>query len=134
VILHVYGLLFIVAAANVLTRIYRIDYSKPVDDIRGKLDSLTKVYLTFAPLIGFPWWLMWIPLCVALGFDAVLHPSSLVVSLVVGVIGLSVSLWLYFRAIRPGENNRESRRRKLAGRSITTAYQELDEIDQANIR
>ncbi len=31
---------------------------------------------------------MWIPVCVAIGFDAVLHPNSLIVSLIVGVIGL----------------------------------------------
>ena len=75
VILHVYGVIVISQALLVCTRIRRIDYSKSVVDIRSKLDSLRSGYLRAGVIIGFVWWLMWIPVAVALGFDAVLHPQ-----------------------------------------------------------
>ena len=77
VILHVYGVIVISQALLVCTRIRRIDYSKSVVDIRSKLDSLRSGYLRAGIIIGFVWWLMWIPVAVAIGFDAVLHPNSL---------------------------------------------------------
>ncbi len=45
-ILHVYGILVISQAALVYTRLKRIDYSKPVDDIRTRLDGVRAAYLT----------------------------------------------------------------------------------------
>ncbi len=133
-IVHVYGVIVIAQAALVCTRIRRIDYSKPVDDIHSKLDSLRSGYLRAGVIIGFVWWLMWIPVVVALGFDAVLHPRCLVVSLVVGIVGLIVSLWLYWRALRSGNTASDSWRRKLSGESIATAYLALNEIENAQIR
>lgn len=133
VIVHVYGVLVISQAALVCTRMRRVDYSKSVDDIRSKLDSLRFGNLRAGVLIGFVWWLMWIPAVVALGFDAVLLPSPLIVSLVVGFIGFGVSLWLYWSALRPGNPSAEVWRAKLSGKSIAAAYRELDEIENAKI-
>ncbi|TWT80361.1 Serine/threonine-protein kinase PknB [Planctomycetes bacterium CA13] len=133
-ILHVYGVIVISQALLVCTRIRRIDYSKSVVDIRSKLDSLRSGYLRAGIIIGFVWWLMWIPVVVAIGFDAVLHPYSLIVSLVVGIIGFVVSVWLYWRVLRSANTSAESWRRKLAGESIATAYLALDEIEDAQIR
>lgn len=134
-ILHIYGVIVISQAALVCTRIRRIDYSKPVDDIRSRLDSVRSAYLRAGVIIGFVWWLMWIPVCVAVGFDAVvLYPSSLIVSLVVGVVGLAVSLWLYWRALRPGNASSETWKRKLCGESLAAAYLSLGEIENAQIR
>ncbi|MCA9139174.1 MAG: protein kinase, partial [Planctomycetales bacterium] len=134
IILHVYGVLVISQALLVCTRIRRIDYSKPVADIRGKLDSLRSGYLRAGVLVGFVWWLMWIPVAVACGFDAVLYPQSLIVSLAVGIAGFAVSLWLYWRALRIGNPSAELWKRKLAGESIAAAYLALDEIENAHIR
>ncbi len=134
VILHVYGVIVISQALLVCTRIRRIDYSKSVVDIRSKLDSLRSGYLRAGIVIGFVWWLMWIPVAVALGFDAVLHPHSLYPSLVVGIVGFVVSLWLYWRVLRSGSASAESWRRKLSGESIAAAYLALDEIENAQIR
>ncbi len=135
VIVHVYGVIVISQAALVCTRIRRIDYSKPVDDIRSKLDSVRSGYLRAGVIIGFVWWLMWIPVLVAVGFDAVvLYPNSLIPSLVVGVVGFGVSVWLYWRVLRSGNTSSESWRRKLSGESIATAYLALDEIENAQIR
>ncbi|MDM4018575.1 serine/threonine-protein kinase [Roseiconus lacunae] len=133
-VLHVYGILVIAAGAAVCTRINRIDYSKPVDQIREKLDAVKNVYLHVGALIGFPWWLMWIPATVAFGFDAILHPNSLIPSLVIGVIGMGVSYWLYRRAQRPNRPSAESWRKRFAGHSLAEANSILSEIEQAQIQ
>lgn len=134
VILHVYGILVISQGALVCTRMRKIDYSKPVDDIRSKLDSLRSGYLRAGIIIGFVWWLMWIPLTVAVGFDAVLLPYSLIPALVIGIIGFIVSVWLYLRVLRSSNPTAETWRRKLSGESIAAAYLALDEIEGAQIR
>ena len=134
VILHVYGVIVIAQGLLVCTRIRRIDYTESVIDIRGKLDSLRTGYLRGGVIIGFVWWLMWIPVAVAVGFDDVLHPYSLYPSLVVGIIGFVASLWLYLRVLRSDNPRAESSRTKLSGDSIAAAYLALDEIEQANIR
>lgn len=134
VILHVYGLLVVAAAGSVCTRIKRIDYSETVDQVRSRLDVVKNVYLRFGSVIGFPWWLMWIPLAVAAGLDIIMHPNSLIPSLVVGVIGLVVSYWLYLRAQRSDKASAEQWRKRFAGESIAKAYLALKEIEQAQIQ
>ena len=134
-ILHVYGILVIAAGAAVCTRINRIDYSEPVDQIRSRLDAVRNVYLQVGAVIGFPWWLMWIPVAVAIGFDAVvIYPNSLIPSLVVGVIGTVVSYWLYLRVLRSDKPSAERWQKRFAGESIANAYLALNEIEQAQIR
>ncbi len=133
-IVHLYGIVVIAAAAAVCTRINRIDFSEPVDRIRGRLDSVRDVYLRAGSTIGFPWWLMWIPVAVAMGFDVVLHPYALMPGLVVGAIGAAISYWMLLRALRSGTPSAETWRRRLAGESIANAYLTLDEIEQARIR
>lgn len=122
-------------AALVCTRIRRIDYSKSVGEIRSKLDSVRSGYMRAGVLVGFFWWLMWIPVCVAVSFDAVvLYPPSLIVSLVVGIVGFAVSVWLYWRAVRPGNASAAWWRTKLSGESIAAAYRALNEIENARIQ
>lgn len=133
-ILHVYGVVVISQAALVCTRIRRIDYSKSVVDIRNKLDSVRSGYLRAGVIIGFVWWLMWIPVTVALGFDLVLHPRSLIPSLVIGIVGFAASVWLYWRALRSDNASSECRHTRLAGGSIAAAYLALNEMEKAQIR
>ena len=134
IILHVYGVLVVACGIAVITRIKQIDYSKPVVDIRSKFDKLSTVYLCIGSVIGFPWWLMWIPLCVAIGFDAVvLYPRSLYPSVVIGVVGLIGSVWLYCRAVKRNSAASESWKSKFCGGSIAAGYLELDEIESAQI-
>lgn len=134
VIVHVYGVLVISQSALVFTRLKRIDYSKPVDSIRSKLDSMRDAYLRAAVIIGFVWWLMWIPVSVAIGFDVVMHPNSLFPSLVIGVIGLIVSAWLFRRVLKSKAGSANIQKLKLSGESIKSAYLALDEIEGAKIR
>lgn len=133
-ILHVYGILVIAQGANICTRIKRIDFSKPVDEIHKKLDQLMKAYLWTGMVIGFPWWLLWIPVCVAIGFDAVLYPTSLIVSLVVGVVGFLVCSLLYIKTIFSPSKHAVKWREQFSSGSIRNAYLALEEIEQAKIR
>lgn len=134
IIVHVYGVLVIAQALLVITRMRRIDYSQPVAEIRKKLDSVCYGYLRAGAIIGFIWWLMWIPIPVCIGYDEVLYPNSLYPSLVVGVIGFVVSLILFWMALRSGNPSAPYWRKRLAGRSISAAYDLLDEIEQAQIQ
>ncbi|MEO1530191.1 MAG: serine/threonine-protein kinase [Planctomycetota bacterium] len=133
-IIHVYGVLMIAQAANVCTRIKRIDYSKQVSDIRERLEFLRSGYLRSGVLVGFIWWLMWIPLAVAIGFDAVMYPACLNVSLIVGVIGFVVSVVLYKRAMNSGKAKAEKWTREFSGASLNNASVLLNEIEQAGIQ
>ncbi len=133
IILHIYGILFIALAVAVCTRIKRIDFAKPVAEIRDRLDMARRIYLCAGLVIGFPWWLMWIPVGVALGFDEVMLPGSLWVSLLVGVIGWGVSVGLYGLALRKGNTSAASWRRRFSGSSLNAAFRALDEIEDARI-
>lgn len=134
VVLHVYGVLVIAQALLICTRLRRVDYTKPIAEIRGKLDSLRSAYLRTGILVGHVWWLMWIPVAVSLGFEEVLHPNALYLSLAIGVVGLAVSVGLYWLSLRPANPNADKWRRKLSGESIAAAYLALDEIEKAQIR
>lgn len=133
-IVHVYGVVLIGSAAAVCTRIKRIDYSKPVDDVSKRLETVRKVYLCVGPVVGFPWWLMWVPVCVAIGFDVVLHPNSLIPSLIVGVVGLAGSGALYARLLSNKNKSARKWREQFAGKSICAAERALNEIIQAQIQ
>lgn len=133
-IVHMYGIVLIGSAAAVCARIKRIDYSKPVEDVRKRLETVRKVYLYVGPVIGFPWWLMWIPVCVAIGFDMVLHPNSLIPGLIVGVVGLAGSGVLYARLLSNKNKSAKKWRKQFAGKSICAAERELNEITQAQIQ
>lgn len=133
-ILHGYGLAMIITGAFTLSQIKRVDYSKPINEIRNRIDILRNGYLKTGMVIGLSWWLLWIPFCVAVGFDGVLHPYSLIPSLIVGVLGISVMGYFFVRAIYSTSPAAEAFRRKLSGNSIASAYRELDEIAQAQIQ
>ncbi|MFG0291397.1 MAG: serine/threonine protein kinase, partial [Rhodopirellula sp. JB044] len=96
VILHVYGVVVIAAAIAVMVRIKRVDYFQPIERVQERVSDVQSVYLRLSPLLGFPWWLMWIPAGVAAGFDQIMHPNSLFPSLVVGCAGIAVSLWAFY--------------------------------------
>lgn len=133
VILHVYGILVLAQSILVCTRIQKIDYTRPLTEIRSSLDRLRSGYLRAGVLIGFVWWLMWIPAAVALGNDVILLPNSLVPSLVVGMIGFTTSLGLYWLAVKQGNPSAESWKKKFSGKSINSAYLALEEIERTQI-
>ena len=70
----------------------------------------------------------------AIGFDPVLHPNSLIPSLIVGVVGIAASLCLYRHALRSEQTGAKAWRTRLAGKSLSAAETALDEIEKAAIR
>ncbi|MEW4528361.1 serine/threonine-protein kinase [Maioricimonas sp. JC845] len=134
-IVHIYGLFLVIAGVIVCVRIQQIDFSEPVDEVRGRLDGVRSLLLLSGPVIGFSWWLMWIPVAVAAGAEAVvLYRNALVPSLVIGVVGVIVSVGLYWRALRSDSESAASWRKRLAGGSLNEACRALDEIESAGIR
>ena len=132
-ILHVYGVLVLAQSILVCTRIQKIDHTQPLTEIRSGLDSLRSGYLRAGVLIGFLWWLMWIPAAVALGNDVILLSNSLVPSLVVVMIGFTISLGLHWIALKPGNPSAESWEKKFSGKSISSAYLAREEIERTQI-
>mgnify|MGYP001826306068 CR=1 FL=1 len=92
-----------------------------------------KAYLLEGPVVGFPWWLMWLPVCVAIGFDAVVHPNSLWVSLAIGIPGMVISIWLHRKFVNANDAFDSKWQKNLVGESLSNAYQTLEEIERARI-
>lgn len=133
-LVHVYGVLIIISAAITCVGITRIDYSSPVGQIRRKLDAIRSGYLRRSPAVGFAWWLLWIPLSVAIGFEQVLHPNCLWPSVGVGVVVTVVFVLLYVSVLKSDKDSAEEWRRKFSGASITNANLALNEIESAQIQ
>lgn len=98
---HVYGVLHIVMAGATLGRIHRIDYAGPVLAIQKQMARLLAFYLLNANLVGLSWWVMWLPVFLALpgiaGIDLSRQaPSFIWISLAVSALGL-LGTWLFFR-------------------------------------
>ncbi|MEL7497767.1 MAG: serine/threonine-protein kinase [Planctomycetota bacterium] len=133
IIMHVYGVIVIGAGAHVCTRIGRMDFSKPVKEVRSMLDQVRRAYLMTGPIIGLPWWLLWLPACVAIGFDAVMHPNCFWVSIAIGIPGFFGMLWLYIRALNSKSPAAEKWHKSFIGEGLTRAYMTLEEIERARI-
>lgn len=133
VILHVYGVIVTAAGIYVCTRIGRMDYSKPVRQVREMLDRVRNARLLTGPVIGFPWWLMWLPFSVAIGIDVVVHPNCLWTSFAIGIPGVAISMWLHRRMVKSNESSDEIWQKSLIGESLSRAYMMLGEIERAKI-
>jgi len=133
IILHVYGVVMIGAAAHVLTRVGRMDLGKPVTKVREQLNNVRKAYLMTGPVVGFPWWIMWLPAMVAFGVDAVMYPYCFWVSMAIGIPGLVISLWLYLRVLNSNKDSAKLWQKQFAGESLSRAYMTLGEIERARI-
>jgi len=132
-IMHVYGVIVIGAGAHVCTRIGRMDYTKPVAEVRTALGRVRKAFQLTGPIMGIPWWLMWVPACVAIGFDAVMHPGCLWVALAIGIPGFAISLWLYWRALGSAKTPAQKWDKSFVGNGLSRAWMMLDEIERARI-
>lgn len=105
-LLHVYGVLAIVASARTLALIHRIDYAAPVIAIQRQLGELRRWYVLSGTVIGLPWWLLWMPVMMVLlalaGVDMWQRaPRMFVLGTAVGVVGLLVTGLLELAARQP---------------------------------
>ncbi|MEO6103034.1 MAG: serine/threonine protein kinase, partial [Pseudoxanthomonas sp.] len=92
-ILHIYGVVTIIAAGVTLGRIRGIDYSAPVLGIQKQLASVRSAYVGSGLIVGHAWWLLWIPFAVVVfefvGVDIyTVAPGFVFTSVAIGLAGL----------------------------------------------
>ena len=134
-LMHAYGLLFVLFAARTLSLIGRIDYAAPVLHIQRRLAELRRWRTRVEwPLFGIVGCFIWIPLMLVifsvLGTDVwVLHPKLVYwnVACGFGCLGLlcGIAHWMRHRG---GERARAVIQNSRAGHSIRKVQEALDEI------
>ena len=129
-IVHVYGVVYIIIAIVMMVRIKRVEPSRSVDEMRAKVGDARRWYLRTGPLLGFPWCWMWIPVSIAAGFDPMMQRRALIPSLVVGIVGFVICWWLNSRVQRDGRPNAGQWKTRLAGKCFRNASQQIDEIQR----
>lgn len=134
IVLHVYGVVTVAMAGGTLGLIGRIDYSAPVVAIQKRLTALRRFYLINGMTVGLPWWLLYVPVAMALaalgGKDVYAGSTSWVwICLAVGVAGL-LGTWIFHRWSRSPARAALGRRLDdgAAGGSIRRLQATLDEI------
>lgn len=134
VLVHLYGITMIAMAGISIAMVARIDYSAPVLDIQKRLAAVRRFRVVYGTAIGLAWWLLWIPVLMALaGLVAVdlyaMAPSVIWGGIAIGAVGLLASIWF----IRWSHHPRRARFGKwlddeAAGGGIRKAQRILDEI------
>lgn len=133
IVLHVYGTIMVISAGVTCSRVKRLDSTQPVDSVRQQLGKIRRFYLVSGIGLGFSWWLLWIPLAVAVRFDAVVYPPGLLISVAIGVVGMALSLGVIWFAYRMPSATPEKWNRALAGESLRNANLALDEIAKSEL-
>jgi hypothetical protein len=125
-LMHAYGLMFVLFAARTLALIGRIDYGAPVIQIQRRLAELRRWRTRVEwPLFGIVGCFIWIPMMLvmfnALGADIwILHRKIVYWDIVVGFACLSIPYGLVQRARRNGGDT--------GGNSIQNVQEDLDRI------
>ncbi len=129
-IVHVYGVVYIIIAIVMMVRIKRVEPSRSLDEMRTRVGDARRWYLRTGPLLGFPWCWMWIPVSIAAGFHPMMQRRALIPSLVVGIVGFVICWWLNSRVQREGRPNSVQWKTRLAGKCFRDAFQQIDEIQR----
>lgn len=134
-LLHLYGLMFILAAARNFHLMGRIDYGQPLLEIQKRLAALRVWRVSVeGPVFAVVGCFMWIPLVlvllrVELGADIWLHAPSVVWSFIAcGFLCLLGYFGLRYWSHRRGGRVAEAFDREIAGKSVFRAQAALDEI------
>jgi hypothetical protein len=135
IIVHVYGVVVVIASCVVLSHFARLDSSEPVLALQQRLAELRRAYVVGGAVVGLPWWLLWmVPPAVvaALRVEHGTHgafPEWLIACFAVGVLGLLGTWWFHRWSRRPG---REALAQRLmdgaTGGSLRRACAELDAL------
>ena len=135
-ILHIYGVLTIIAAGFTLGRIRTIDYAAPVLSIQKQLASVRRAYVGSGLMVGYAWWLLWIPFAVVvfdlLGVDIItVAPGFVLLSTAVGIAGL-LAMWGFHRWASSSRRGKfaQGYAESLSGVSLRRAQHVLDEVKQ----
>jgi hypothetical protein len=125
-LMHAYGLIFVLFAARTLSLIGRIDYGAPVIQIQRRLAELRRWRTRVEwPLFGIVGCFIWIPMMLvifnALGADIwILYRKVVFWDIAVGFACLSIPYGLVQRARQKG--------RDTGGNSIRNVQEDLDKI------
>ena len=136
VLLHAYGLMFVLFGARSLHLISCIDYAAPVLEIQKQLESLRVWNLRSAIWFGITGCFIWVPLMLVifywLGADIWVHEPQVVGWLVVSSAVALAAMFGIVAALRHPSLSRlkQSLDEDAAGRSVRRAQAVLDEIKQ----
>lgn len=92
-LVHAFGVATTAMAGLTMALVGTIDYSAPVLKIQKQMARLLRFYRFNANLCGAPWWIMWLPIVVALAGLRPMDPAAgasawLVGSAILGSVGL----------------------------------------------
>jgi hypothetical protein len=133
-VMHVYGVLVIIAGARTVHLIRQIDYAAPVLALQRQLAELRAWYVRTGTAIGLAWWFLWMPFMMMLvalaGVDMWTRaPGVFSLGTAIGVAGLLVMWGLQRWAQRPGWAwLAASHEAAMTGASLRRAAAVLDEI------
>ncbi|HQZ38254.1 MAG TPA: hypothetical protein PLH72_04370 [Vicinamibacterales bacterium] len=133
-ILHVYGVLAIVAAGRMLSLMSRIDYAAPVVAIQRQMAELRRFYALSGMALGLAWWLLWVPFVMALaglgGADVFASaPLMVYIGTAGGIVGLFLTWWFHRWSRHPSRQGlARFMEDAVTGRSLRRARAALDEI------
>ncbi len=109
VLVHAFGLMTAVMAGLTIACAASIDYSAPVLRIQKKMAMLLHLQACNASLCGLPWWIMWLPVVLAVAGLGEVDPAAgtpawIAASLAVGIAGLlGTWAWAAWRRRRPAD-------------------------------
>lgn len=133
-VVHVYGVLVVIAGARTVHLVRQLDYAAPVVGLQRQFAELRAWYVRTGAAIGLVWWFMWMPFMMMLvalaGVDMWTRaPGVFSLGTAIGVAG-SLLTWMVQRwSRRPGwawlaASNEEA----MTGASLRRAGLVLEEI------
>lgn len=137
ILVHVYGVVCIVAAGALLGRISGLDPTQSVLDLQHKLATVRKTYVIGGMVVGLCWWLFWIPFMATVidvltqgkvDFPSKMGPSVWI-CVFVGIAGLAATAWFHRwsrQASRP--RLRRAMEEAVIGGTLTKAQKNLDAL------
>jgi hypothetical protein len=134
--LHVYAVAGIISGIVQVSWIAGIDHAAPVVALQRRLATLRRVRIWSQLVLGLPMWMLWVVITMVgakrlLDIDLyALAPGWIHVSLLIGAVGIALSLWLPRRLAHSPRGSRFVQRMldDLAGRSLVRVTRELDEL------
>jgi hypothetical protein len=134
VVLHAFGVVTAALAGITLALVARIDYAAPVLQIEKQLAKLRRFYVFNGMLAGWPWWVMWIVVVIAVAGLARIPspdgaPAWIWISLIAGTLGWIGTAWFH-RWSRNPRRPQLARRVEdaITGYSLRQARTLLDEV------
>lgn len=136
-LVHAFGVVTAVMAAMTAVLATHIDYAAPVLQIQRQMARLLRLFELNARVCGAPWWIMWLPVVIAVAGLSRAEPGAgtpawIAISLAIGIAGL-LGTWAW--SARSASRRRHSPEATTDGRcvadggdGIRRAQRMLDEV------